>query len=175
MTPGGSTSAEGRRRRAQILDVLADFPRQYAALEHAMATFGEDFELSEFKAAFETEDDLEAYNRVQSVERALGRVQNFVAELAEAGARVADLPRASGEHGSSAALAFASLREAQVVSPALARRLVRAQGARSRIEHAYVRIPAGDVHAAAQLVHESSRAFIGPYRRWIEPYLRTPR
>ena len=33
---------------------------------------------------FNTTDDLDAYNRVQAVERALGRVQNFVADLAQA-------------------------------------------------------------------------------------------
>ena len=59
-----------------------------------MAAFGGDFDLKQFKAAFETSDDLDAYNRVQVVERALGRVQNFVADLAQAGAKLAQLPPA---------------------------------------------------------------------------------
>jgi hypothetical protein len=73
--------AERKRWQRQIVRHLADFPRQYAALEHAMAAFGGDFDLRQFKQAFNTAEDIDAYNRVQSVERALGRVQNFVAEL----------------------------------------------------------------------------------------------
>jgi hypothetical protein len=72
--------AELKRAKREIIACLADFPRQYAALERAMASFGGDFDLRQFKAAFETTDDLDAYNRVQAVERGLGRVQNFVAD-----------------------------------------------------------------------------------------------
>jgi hypothetical protein len=43
-----------------------------------------------------------AYNRVQAVERALGRVQKYVAELAEAGVKLAALPRPTDGHGSPA-------------------------------------------------------------------------
>jgi uncharacterized protein YutE (UPF0331/DUF86 family) len=135
-----------------------------------MGAFGDDFDLRAFKQAFETSQDMEAYNRVQALERAVGRVQNFVAELAEAGARLAELPRPSAT-GPSAQRAFEALRDAGVVDGELCRRLARAQGARTAIEHGYVQIPAGDVHRAAELVHESARDFIGRYRRWIEPYL----
>jgi uncharacterized protein YutE (UPF0331/DUF86 family) len=135
-----------------------------------MGAFGDDFDLQSFKRAFETSDDMEAYNRVQALERAVGRVQNFVAELAEAGVRLADLPRASGA-GPVAQRAFEALRDAGVIDGRLSRRLTRAQGARSAIEHGYLTIPAGDVHRAAELVHGSARDFIGRYRRWIEPYV----
>ncbi len=73
------------RWQREIVDHLEDFPRQHAALETAMAAFGETFELRQFKAAFETRTDMEAYNRAQAVERALGRVQNYVADLTIAG------------------------------------------------------------------------------------------
>ena len=66
-----------------------------------MAAFG-DFDLQEFKRAFDTADDLEAYNRVQAVERALARVQNFVAELAQAGSKLAQLPLLAERHASPA-------------------------------------------------------------------------
>ncbi len=58
-----------------------------------MAAFGGDFDLRQFKQAFNTIDDIDAYNRVQAVERALGRVQNFVADLALAGVKLAQLSR----------------------------------------------------------------------------------
>jgi uncharacterized protein YutE (UPF0331/DUF86 family) len=136
-----------------------------------MAAFGEDFDLRAFKLAFETREDLEAYNRVQAVERAVLRVQNYVGELAENGAKLAELPEPRGSGGSDIERAFAALRDAHVINGNLCRRLVRAQGARRRIEHSYVRVRAGDVHRATQLIHEAARDFIARYRQWIEPHL----
>jgi uncharacterized protein YutE (UPF0331/DUF86 family) len=160
-----------RRWRRDITRHLEDFPRQYAALEHAMAAFGDDFDLRQFKEAFETTDDLDAYNRVQAVERALGRVQNFVADLALAGVKLAQLPRVAEAQGSSAHQAFAALREAGVIDGELCRRLTRAQDARSTIEHGYIQTSAGRVHRTAELVRDASRDFIGRYRAWVEPLL----
>lgn len=137
-----------------------------------MAAFGDDFDLKQFKAAFTTRADMEAYNRVQALERAMGRVQNFVAELAETGMRLAQLPSPPvKDDGSPATSAFESLRAAGVIDGALCRRLTRAQKARSRVEHGYVQVPAGDVHRAAHLVREAARDFVAPYRAWIGPYL----
>lgn len=164
--------AERSRWQRDIVSHLEDLPRQYAALETAMAAFGEDFDLQRFKEAFTTKEDLEAYNRVQALERAVGRVQNFVAELAEAGMKLAQLPRPRIEaDGSSAEQAFDSLRDAGVIDRGLCRRLTRAQKARSMIEHSYLQTPGGDVHRGAELVHETARDFIGHYRAWIEAHL----
>ena len=167
--------AERGRWRDLIIAHLKDFPRQYAALESAMGAFGDDFDLSAFKAAFDTADDMEAYNRVQAVERAVGRVQNFVGELAEAAVKLAGLPRPPmADDGTRAEQAFTALRDEGVIDAQLSRRLVRAHGARRRLEHSYVRISAGDVHRAAELVHRSAPDFIHAYRRWIEPFLEVP-
>jgi hypothetical protein len=164
--------ADRSRWQRDIVRHLEEFPRQYAALENAMAAFGGDFDIRQFKEAFNTAEDMEAYNRVQAVERALGRVQNCVAELAQAGTKLAVLPRPPiAQGGSVAQLAFEALRDGGVIDGAPCRRLTRAQNARSMIEHSYVRTPAGDVHRAAELVHRAALEFIGPYRRWIEPYL----
>ena len=167
-----SRKADRGRWRDVIVEHLKEFPRQYRALESAMSAFSHDFELAEFKAAFNTTQDMEAYNRVQAVERAVGRVQNFVAELAESAVKLADLPRSQlGDDGSRAEQAFEALRDAGVINGSLCRRLVRAQGARRRLEHSYVGINAGDVHAAAILVHETAPDFIRAYRSWIVPFL----
>ena len=48
------------RWRREIVSHLEDFPRQYAALDAAMATFGEDFNPARFKAAYETRTDMDA-------------------------------------------------------------------------------------------------------------------
>lgn len=135
-----------------------------------MATFGDDFDLAAFKRAYDTETDMEAYNRAQAVERAIGRVQNYVADLAIAGVKIADLKPPDDNHEAAAQRAFSTLAEAGVISRALSRRLKRAQQARILIEHSYVDVPAGTVHAAAVLVHETARDFLGRYRTWIDGY-----
>lgn len=172
MAVGGQPKTDRERWRREILRHLEDFPRQYAALENAMSAFGEDFDPREFKQAFVTTDDMDAYNRVQALERATGRVQNYVAELAVAGVKLAGLPRPdSAPDRSPTQQAFAALRDAGVISATLCRRLVRAQKARTMIEHSYVQAPAGDVHRAAELVRDTARDFIGRYRDLIGPYL----
>lgn len=163
--------ADVRRWRREIVELMADFPRQYAALEAAMATFGEDFELPRFKQAYDTTTDMDAYNRVQAVERALGRVQNYVADLSIAGVKLAGLDLSEANHEALAARAFAALKDAEVIGADLCRRLARAQKARTMIEHSYVKVPAGNTHRAAELVQESAGQFIGPYRAWVEDYL----
>jgi hypothetical protein len=166
------SKADRSRWQRDIVRHLEEFPRQYAALENAMAAFGGNFDMRQFKEAFNTAEDMDAYNRVQAVERAVGRVQNFVAELAQAGAKLADLPRPAIEQGGSVTQqAFEALRDASVIDGTLCKRLTRAQKARSMIEHSYVQTPAWDVHRAAELVHRAALEFIGRYRRWIEPYL----
>ena len=164
--------AQRERWARSIVRHLEDFPRQYAALENAMAAFGENFDITPFKQAFATADDLDAYNRVQALERAVGRVQNFVADLSAAAARLARLPLPPmRDDGSPAQQAFEALRDARVIDGALCRRLIRAQKARSTIEHGYIQTTGGDVHRTAELVHQAARDFIGPYRAWIAPYL----
>jgi uncharacterized protein YutE (UPF0331/DUF86 family) len=160
---------ERRRWQNGVVRLLERFPDQYAALEHAMGAFGEDFDLPPFKRAFEFVDGMDAYNRAQAVERALGRVQNFVAELAELGTKLAQLP--PRVHGSPAERAFASLRDAGVIDDELCARLKDAQRARSRIEHVYLDVLAGEVHRAARLVHTTAPRFLDGYVDWIEPYL----
>lgn len=46
-----SRKADLTRWRREIVSHLEDFPRQYEALDAAMAAFGEDFDLARFKAA----------------------------------------------------------------------------------------------------------------------------
>src|SRR5258707_12333021 len=99
MADRGAGKVDERRWRLTVVRHLEDLPRQYAALENAMAAFGEDFDLQQFKEAYNTTEDMDAYNRVQAVERAVGRVQNYVGELADAGAKLVGLPRPPTESG----------------------------------------------------------------------------
>lgn len=167
---GEPSEGQRDRWRAELVEHLGDFPRQYAALENAMAAFGDDFDLKAFKAAYESATDMDAYNRAQAVERALGRVQNYVAQLSITGAKLAGLKLEKAEEGD-AGKAFGALRDAGVIGGELCRKLRRAQKARTMIEHSYVKVPAGSVHQATELVISGAREFIGPYRDWIEDYL----
>lgn len=170
MTESSPRKADISRWQREIVEHLTDFPRQYAALESAMAAFGENFDPGEFKRAYETTTDMEAYNRAQAVERALARVQNYIADLSIAGAKLAELEMSGGDEGPGQR-AFAALAKAGVIGGGLCRRLKRAQRARTMIEHSYVQVPAGNVHGSAELVREAARDFIGPYRTWIEDFL----
>jgi uncharacterized protein YutE (UPF0331/DUF86 family) len=167
---GKPSAAQQGRWKNEIVEHLGDFPRQYAALVNAMGEFGDDFSMKAFKVAFDSTTDMDAYNRAQAVERALGRVQNYVAQLSITGAKLAGLQLPKAEE-SEAARAFTALKDGGVMSGTLCRNLRRAQKARAMIEHSYVKVPAGNVHRAAELVASGSREFIGPYRDWIEKYL----
>lgn len=160
------------RRRWQngIVRVLERFPREYAALQSATGAFGDDFELRAFKRAFDFADGAAAYNRAQAIERAIGRVQNFLADLAEQGAKLAQLSPPQ-ERGSPVERAFCSLRDAGVIDGELCAQLRETQRARTRIEHFYLDVTAGEVHRAARVLRDIAPQFMSRYVDWIEPYL----
>jgi hypothetical protein len=172
MTDERLRKAARKRLERRIVARIDDFPRQHAALESAMAAFGDEFDLARFKRAFETSEDIEAYNDVQAVERAIGRVQGYVAEMAMDGVRLVGLPSdPAGGEGFRATHAFEALRDAKLIDAGLCRRLARAQKGRSQIEHEYPGLRAGRVHDAAILIRETSLEFFTRFRAWIEPHL----
>lgn len=135
-----------------------------------MGEFGADFDLQSFKRAYETHQDMRAYNKVQAVERGLGRVQNYVADLAITASKLVGLEVGAKDAGM-AERAFDSLRKADVIGGQLHRSLRRAQKARKLIEHSYVKVPGGKVHEAAALIRNTAAEFIAAYRIWIPDYL----
>lgn len=159
-----------KRLHSEIIERLGSLPGEILALESAMEEFGEDFELKEFKRAFEKKDGIKAYNRVQAVERAFSRVQNYVVELAERGCQLAQL-ELPDTHEANSARAFDALKEAGVIGASVCRNLKRTQKARSDVEHDYPGMRAGRLHAAVELGLPSAREFIRPYSSWIAPYL----
>jgi hypothetical protein len=156
--------------RRDVAIHLEEFPRQLLALETAMEKFGEGFELSAFKPAFEGHAGSEAYNQVQAVERGFARVQSYIAQLAQNGVWLAglELPKI---HQGEAARAFEALRGAGVIDGSLCKRLKRLQRVRAEVEHEYLQVKAGWLHQAVELLVASARDFIGPYTAWIEAYL----
>ena len=156
--------------RGEILVHLEEFDYQLLLLEKAMEQFGENFDLREFKRAFEKQAGISASHQVQAVERSFSRVQNFIAQLAESGSMLAQL-KLPKSHGGDAARAFEALREAKIIEASICNQLKRGQAMRSEIEHEYVQVKAGRVHEAAKLVAAIAPEFISRYKTWIEPYL----
>lgn len=172
MTPRELRKAERARLRRNIGEHLTDFSNQYEALKFAMEGFGADFDLQRFKEAFNSPQERETYRDVQAVERAAGRVQGYLGDLARGGVRLAGLPRdPEGGPGFRAAQAFEALREAGVLDGRLCANLIDAQKGRSRLEHEYVRLPAGEVYETVSLIRSVAPRFMRVYRPWIEPYL----
>jgi hypothetical protein len=63
---------------------------------------------------------MDSYNRAQAVERSLGRVQNYVAQLSITGGKLAELQPPKADEGE-AARAFTALNKSGVISGALCR------------------------------------------------------
>jgi uncharacterized protein YutE (UPF0331/DUF86 family) len=159
-----------RRWKREIAEGLASLPREHEALEYAMAEFGASFDLKELKRALEPNADVALYHRVQALERAVTRVQNILADLAIAGARLAEL-RLPAIGAGVADRSFEALKEEGVITAALSRRLRNAQRMRNLIEHDYGKVSAGDLHKVAQEARGLGTEFTRPFRDWVEPLL----
>lgn len=157
-----------KRWRHAITEYLRDLPRQIGALDHSMEPFPD---AESFRSAFES-DDLNAYGRAQQVERAFGRVQNYLAQLAEDGTKLADLDRrlVSGKEPRSAPY-FEALRDASVIEAELCRRLISSQADRNLVEHDYVKLDADRLYAAVERLRDVAPAFARRYRDWIASYI----
>jgi uncharacterized protein YutE (UPF0331/DUF86 family) len=159
-----------RRWKKEVVDGLASLPREHEALEFGMAGFGANFDLAELKKALAPRADIALYNRVQALERAVTRVQNILADLAIAGVKLGGLPLPATNAGP-ADRSFEALKEGEVISAALSRRLRNAQRVRNLIEHDYDKVSAGQLHKVAEEVHGVSLEFVRPFRDWVGPKL----
>ena len=165
---------EAREQRRSLVRHLDDYPRQLEALRFSTRTFGADFDLAEFAAAFSS-DDPALYTRVQAIERALGRLQSYMAAMAEDGTKLAGLDRRSlKDREPKAQPAFEALRDAGVITKDLCRRLVASQKLRNKFEHDYVTAEAEDLHEAVMQVLELAPEFLDRLARWLPRYLGQP-
>jgi uncharacterized protein YutE (UPF0331/DUF86 family) len=159
-----------RRWQNEIVEGLANLPREHEALEYAMGRFGATFELGELKEALDPRADVALYSRVQALERAVTRVQNILADLAIAGAKLGGLTLPA-TNGGVADRSFEALREDGVISAALSRRLRNAQRMRNLIEHDYDKVSAGQLRRVVEDVRGLGTEFTRPFRHWVEPKL----
>ena len=164
-----------KRWRVAVTSYLEDFPRQLETLQFNVEQFGDGFDPQAFARAFESQDPA-IYAPVQAIERGFGRLQNYMAAMAEDGARLAGLPRRRPRPGESrTAPDFEALRDAGVISKELCRKLIAAQKSRSLLEHAYIGISPTELHAAIAQLLEVAPQFLSGFSEWIERYLITDR
>lgn len=160
-----------KRRRQSIARHLDDFPRQLESLRFATDTFGDGFDLEVFATAY-TSDDPRTYLPVLATERAFGRLQNYIAQLTEDGAKLAGLPvRQLKGNEPRVQPALEALRSDGAITKDLCRRLISSQKSRSLFEHDYTRVQARDVHAAVTQLLAAAGDFVDRYADWIEPHL----
>jgi uncharacterized protein YutE (UPF0331/DUF86 family) len=159
-----------RRWQSKITAEFKNLPREYEALEYAMSGFGPGFDLALLKEAKRSDSKIALYSKVQALERAVTRVQNILADLAIAGAKLAGLQLPKIDAGE-AERSFEVLKEEGVIDASVCRRLVKAQNTRNRIEHDYDKVTAGQLHDVVEDVRDLSREFVRPFRDWIAPQL----
>lgn len=160
-----------RRWRSAITDVLEDLPRQVTALGRSYAGFAD---AAAFASAFKSEDP-EVYSQVLVLERAFGRVQNHLADLARDGSLLGGLrlrPLKADEP--QAQSAFEALRDGRVIPADLTKRLVARQKVRTALEHHYSQIPPRRLYDAAGGMLVDVPRFVDRYAAWITPFLLDP-
>lgn len=159
-----------RRLRASLLQHLEDYPRQLDVLRYGF----EQFDLPDFERAYVSRDP-EVYMPVQAIERGFGRIQNYTADMAVAGARLAELRvRTNRDSEPRAQPAFEALRDANAITATLCRGLIASQKSRSLLEHDYVRIPGSDVYAAVAKLVDIAPRFLAGFATWVEAFLLGP-
>ena len=172
--PRPARDIDQKRWRRSLVDHLEDYPRQLEALRFSARTFGPDFGLAQLADAFSS-DEPELYTRVQAIERALGRLQSYMAAMAEDGTKLAGLVRrATQDREPRAQPAFEALRDAGVITKDICGRIVASQRIRNRLEHDYVKMDAEDLHEAVTQMLKLAPEFLDRFARWVEPHLVGP-
>jgi uncharacterized protein YutE (UPF0331/DUF86 family) len=157
--------------KRKVLDRVRDVQRHLDALEVAMASFGDDFDLATFQSAFASSDP-DALNRVKAVERGVDQLYNYVAELAAFGTELAD--RRSRHDDTNARRDLDTLAELRVVSRERLRRIQRLRELRRMLVHEYATATAAQVHEAANIIVAELPAFYRAYVKWIQAGFAAP-
>jgi uncharacterized protein YutE (UPF0331/DUF86 family) len=155
-----------------VLDRHRDVRRHLTALEAAMASFGEDFDLGAFETAFAS-DDPDELNRVKAVERGVDQLYNYMAELAAFGLELAGLRQRHDE--SNARRDLDALATIRVIAAERVRRLQRLRELRRLLVHEYATATAAQVHEAARILSEELPLFYRAYGAWIHDGFHPPR
>jgi ribonuclease HepT-like protein len=147
------SDARAARLETSIKKRLLDVRRHLAALEHAAAGFGGDFELQAFEAAWRS-DDPETLTRAYAVQAGYENVINACIRIAQELAELESWTARGSELSSIEALKL--LQENGVIAARTRIALKEAQERRSDVQHDYVNVAGREIHAAALAVLENA-------------------
>lgn len=150
--------------KAKIRDRVSDVRRHLVALRTAMAEFGEDFELEQFRQAYDSDDPV-LLNRVKAIERGVDQLYDYVAELSAFGLELAEIRNRHQETNARADID--ALERIGVIGRQRARRMQRLRELRRLLIHEYATATAEQVHEADRIVASEFVAFYDAYRDWI--------
>ncbi|HKP19105.1 MAG TPA: hypothetical protein VJT84_11545 [Gaiellaceae bacterium] len=136
---------------ASITKRVLDLRRHVAALEHAAAVFGGDFELDAFEAAWRS-DNPELLTRAYAVQAGYENGINACLKIAQELARLEGWAAPGSDLTSIEALRL--LNEDRVITARSRAALKDAQERRSDVQHDYVNVAGREVHAATLAVLE---------------------
>lgn len=142
--------------RAALLETsikkrLVDARRHLTALEHAAAEFGGDFDLGSFEAAWRS-DDPETLTQAYAVQAGYENALNACIKIAQ---ELSELEEWSSPGAAPSSIeALKLLQENGLITGKARGALKDAQERRSDVQHDYVNVAAGEIHAAAQAVLE---------------------
>ncbi|MDQ3355517.1 MAG: hypothetical protein M3502_02120 [Actinomycetota bacterium] len=153
-----------RALKAKIRDRVADVRRHLIALRTAMAEFGEDFDLDEFRVAHASDDPV-VLNQVKAVERGVDQLYNYIAELSAFGLELAEVRPRDAELNARRDLQ--ALSRIGVLGAQRAQRLERLRELRRLLVHEYATAQAEQIHESARLVAAELAPFYEAYRAWI--------
>jgi uncharacterized protein YutE (UPF0331/DUF86 family) len=157
--------------KRKVLDRITDVRRHLQALQAAMASFGEDFDLDVFQREFDSEDPDEL-NRVKALERGVDQLYNYMAELTAFGLELAGERDRHDE--TNARRDLDALARIGVISRERARRLQQLREYRRLLVHEYASATAAQVHEAARILADELPPFYRAYGEWVRTGFRSP-
>jgi len=150
--------------RARLERAARDAARQRRALLHAMAGFGDEFDLAAWRQAF-TAEEPEQDARVATVLFPFSTLVNDLNELLALGAELAGSKRRR-ELVPMPDL-YGRLVDAGALARAHAAELERINRVRNRVTHAYARASADETHAAILALLEALPRVLARHNRWL--------
>lgn len=151
---------------------LSDLPLDRAALELAMAQFGDKFDLAEFRAAFDARDPTER-NRARLVTSNFQAVTDGMVELVREAVTVTGLRplgRALNVNPD-----IEAMRADGGLSGSQAAELIQLKKLANDLRHIYLTVTADDVHRGVRRVLKLLPTFTARYVKWLGEYGITPK
>lgn len=160
-----SLAAEKRLVALHIVTRIRDIPRHEAALDLAIAAFGERFDGARFVEVATSTDPAQLL-LAYGIQSGFENLQNHLAGLTrDALELVGELSSAEPPN---AARDLRRLERLGAVTRARCDAIISVQKLRNGLQHAYAETAPEELHAAVVLLRRELRAFLADYQRWLK-------